>query len=276
MAVKQPKTVRPTYQGMAEFLESLWLPTIIKAAAKARRFDAALEKNMADLVKPDLELYHDLMTRKSGALHKFAEAFDPARSFPIAFYRSLGLYLDREYWSQGISIGLDFMQSHAIRELFTETLSFSIPTTEALKEITIFADGDVIEEHFAGTGYWAYLLEKEFNQKVLAHDLNQDHYAVSKTKSFVPIKTRDVSRVKPKANSTVMMSWIPYQSAKADSFLRKMNKGQKLIHISEGDGGCCATESTFEILDKEFEYVKSSDLVVFHGLHDRLEFYRKL
>jgi hypothetical protein len=261
---------------MSEFLESIWLPAVIKATAKARRFGAALDKNLDDLLKPDEELYREFMKHKAGSLQKFVESFDPSRSFPISFYRSMGLCLDREYWREGVSGALDFMDSHAIRGVFTDTLSFSIPATETLKEISIFADGDVIEEHFAGTGYWAYLLEKEFNQKVLAHDLNCDHYAVSNTKSFVPIITRNVTRAKPKANSTVMMSWIPYESAEADKFLRKMNKGQKLIHISEGEGGCCAADSTFKILDNEFECVKTSDMVVFHGLHDRMDFLRKL
>lgn len=219
---------------------------------------------------------HDVAIPKSGyrpkQLANFIDAvekFDPTRSYTAHWWQE-NFQLTHGY---NLAVG-SFMGSHAFREIFTDMLSFSIPTTEALASIAKFANRAPIVEYLAGTGYWSWLLQNEFNVKVICTDKTNDHFKVSQYKTFLPVLRKHIS--KPVADTVSFISWVPYTSTIALPFLRRMAPESKLVWIGEGDGGCCADDKTYEYLDNSFECVESVPLVQFQGLHDNLYLYRKL
>jgi hypothetical protein len=197
------------------------------------------------------------------------EKFDPTRSYTTHWWQE-NFQLTNGY---NAIVG-SFMGSHAFREVFTDVLSFSIPTTEALASIAKFTNGMSIVEYLAGTGYWSWLLQNEFNVKVICTDKTNERFTVSQYKTFLPVLRKRIG--KPIADTVSFISWVPYTSSIALPFLQKMSPDSKLVWIGEGYGGCCADDKTYEYLDSSFECVESVPLVQFPGLHDNLYLYRKL
>ncbi|HSZ58505.1 MAG TPA: hypothetical protein VK797_22755 [Tepidisphaeraceae bacterium] len=195
----------------------------------------------------------------------FLAEFDPSRSY------------SRKWWEQklgsaGFAREIEIDHYMIVREAFAHTFSFTIPSTEALNAIRSFIGDAPVIEYFAGRGYWAYLLNREFGVQITATDRNQvqgEHsFDCSGGGSFMPVDPLDIGGARLPNGFVAMIAWIPYLSTAADRFLKRMQPGEKLILIGEW-GGCCAADSTFDILEKHFEQVSEFAVPQFYGLHDR-------
>jgi hypothetical protein len=247
---------------------------LMSAAAEIGNLDGIEGEGL----KKAMELAYAKMEQEPSLFDIFSQQFDPWRSYSRTWWQKSMRIGMSEWWLRDRDIGRhinDFGQQFSIRDMFTKLLSFSVPCTETLESIKAFADGAMVEEFMAGTGYWAYLLNKEMGVEVDASDFNNSVYDVSKSPTFYPLAVKDTRTARPNPNSVVMLSWVPYESEEADPLLERMASNQKLILIGESEGGCTAADSTFAILNEKFTRLDYVPIVQFNGLHDRMEFYLK-
>lgn len=188
----------------------------------------------------------------------FFSKFNPTRSY------------SKQWWKNNLEDA-----GHLVRLVFVKNLSFSIPATESLNAIADFVGNQNVYEYMAGSGYWAYLLQKELQVSITATDKHNTQYPVSQVPTFIPIKRKLVHKSTPPKTDAIMISWIPYEKKIANSLLKKMTSGQKLILIGEWRGGCCAHDSTFDILQEQFKDVGDYSLAKFSGLNDAMFFFLK-
>lgn len=205
------------------------------------------------------------------SVYPFLTAFDPTKAQTAGWWaKELGLQSGHRW-----GIASKMMDSHTVRSIFTDLLSFSIPTVEALAAFAVFAKGQKVVEYMAGSGYWSWLLQKMHGIECICTDKHFDFYPVSCGKTFVPVYRRNLAKATPVDGTVSFISWVPYGHATADDFLKQMKPGNKLVWIGEGNGGCTATESTYEILEERFELLTAVNLVQFDGLHDDMYLYVK-
>jgi hypothetical protein len=211
-------------------------------------------------------------TAEPPTVEKFLEAFDPTQHYTNKWWgKMLGLSLGREWH---LSMPSNSTEQFAVREPFKKMLSFSVPSSETLKSIAEFVGDAPVVEYFSGTGYWAYLLKRDFGVRVTATDINEaGGFDVSKAKTFLPVYRLNARNARALKHVAVMMMWVPYESVAANRVLRQMKPGQKLVYVGEGEGGCTAADSTYELLDKNFEHAGGDGPPQFFGLHDHLRLY---
>lgn len=163
------------------------------------------------------------------------------------------------------------------REIFTKVFSYSIPTLEALTKIKKFVGNKTISEFMSGTGYWSFLLQ-QIGCKIIPSDIvvKKTKYRMDGEKNFIKLKRINIGTIKRLTkNNAIMLSWIPYMSYIANNILNLMHSEQKLILIGEEQGGCCANDNFFEILDKEFNLIEVVNIPQFEGINDYIKFYEK-
>ena len=71
----------------------------------------------------------------------------------------------------------------------------------------------------------------------------------------------------------LMLSWPPHWNDMAEDSLRAF-RGNRLVYIGEGWGGCTATDEFFNLLDEGWSLVRSVPLRNFHGISDSVRMYR--
>lgn len=212
--------------------------------------------------------------RRAYKLDEFREKFDPTELYPVQWWEEFGF---GDSLSDSIFSGRllqDTMLSWGIREPFIDMLSFSVPARETLEKVAgIIGNGRCIE-YMAGSGYWAWLLNKHFGTDVTCVDNHSGHWKVTKGKSFMPIVNGDTRSIKPPEEVTVMMAWIPMDSSAAVPLLKQLHRGQKFIYIGE-PGGCTDSDNTQAFLDKYFEHLDTIPMPQFYGIHDVCCYYEK-
>ena len=179
---------------------------------------------------------------------------------------------------QGYEIGFKRDLAMIIYRQDFNKISWSIPTIKAVNEIYEFVNnsGELpnnnrILEVGAGTGLWSRLLNlKGVNVKAtdigsVGNYFNYDN----KTSIFYPIEfINGVEAVKEYSDYNVLfMSW-PSMNALAHDTLKDF-KGDKLIYIGEGQGGCTADDNFFELLDRQWVKVTGLSILQWNGLKDK-------
>ena len=179
---------------------------------------------------------------------------------------------------------------YSFRGVFTKFFSWSIPAKEAIDAIKTFVGDSTINEYMSGSAYWAYLMQNE-GINIIPSDLSYNPKQEENKKwvsgdclrkNFVPMVEKDIRAVGKKEikGKVVMLSWIPCGSNMANNLLLKMYKGQKLILVGEGEGGCTGSDKFFGILKDSFEEVKVSKkksyFPCFSGLWDDITFWQKV
>ena len=158
------------------------------------------------------------------------------------------------------------------RSNFVQQYAWSIPNEDALEAIMRFGDGDHIEEHMAGSGYWGYLLQQLTHQRVRSFELQKKTYKFSEEYKDIEVHNAEDGPVRN--DTLVFLSWPPMSNSAA-KLIQKMAPEQKLVYIGEGWGGCNAEDSFFEELEKNFDKVQEIDIQRFQGLNDYMHFYIK-
>lgn len=163
------------------------------------------------------------------------------------------------------------------RDVLTKRFAWAVPTEEALAAIVKLSP---IVEVGAGSGYWAKLL-RERGAKVAPYDkepypiLNMRvHRQVSY--SHFPIAKGDPERaLRDHPKRTLFISWPTYQSDWAARAL-DLHRGEHLVYIGEGYGGCTGNDRFHENLMAFYEEIQVVEIPRWFGLHDRLYVYRRL
>jgi len=155
-------------------------------------------------------------------------------------------------------------------------ITFARPNPDLLKWMVQFSP---IVEIGAGTGYWAKLL-REQGAEVSAYDIAPVGGPVANaykqmTESFGGVELGGTKMVKRHPDATLFLCWPPYNERMAYDALRKY-KGNRLIYIGEGWGGCTGDDRFFELLRDQWKYIEPPvDIDSFYGINDGVFMYER-
>lgn len=159
------------------------------------------------------------------------------------------------------------------REKYFRQYSFALPDPQALQVIKKYSP---IIELGAGTGYWAKLLN-EIGCLVLAYDkhITGNHYFKEKVGYHYSVMEGDESVLDSYTEEyNLFLCWPDYDCEWAFNAL-KCFKGQYVIYIGEGYGGCTADDDFHEELERYWERVEEHDLKQWWAIHDELTVYKR-
>lgn len=129
----------------------------------------------------------------------------------------------------------------------------------------------------AGSGWWALLLG-EAGVDTLASDLHpagsEGNHWHKRADCWVPIGVSDgaTTAAEHGANRTLLLSWPPYDDSAGADILAAY-PGERVIYIGEGPGGCCGTDSMFDLFETGWVEVASHRPVQWYGIHDYVTVY---
>lgn len=155
----------------------------------------------------------------------------------------------------------------SIRHLLVNKFAWAIPCERSLRRIRTFVDGQPILEVGAKNGYWSWCLG-QIGCAVHPIDKNPP------TKVWVEVFKGNESHVKYFPNHVLMLCWPPYDEPMAHNCLSAY-KGNKVIYIGEGCGGCTGDDKFHEDLSKNFNLFADMTIPVYWGIHDRLFLYER-
>ena len=164
----------------------------------------------------------------------------------------------------------DFITKHMARYKLLEKYSYAVPSQQAIEYISSLSP---IVEIGAGTGYWAYLL-RQLGTDIIAYDESPYkngyvNHQWSEVLEGTPIT------LKQHTDRTLFICWPPFDTSFASDCLKNY-KGNDLIYIGEGSGGCTGDEQFFELLDAEWDGVDNDvNIPKYEGLHDYLYYFRR-
>lgn len=158
--------------------------------------------------------------------------------------------------------------SFTIRGELTKYYSFAVPDPKALAIIKSY--GPIVEMG-AGTGYWARLL-KNIGTNIIAYDRGESQYGFSK--NYFPIKKGTPENLLKIKKRNLLLIWPCYATSFAFDSLKSF-QGEYFIYIGESHGGCTGDDDFFELLEAEWELVRTHDIPVWYAIHDSLYVYQR-
>lgn len=175
------------------------------------------------------------------------------------------------------------LEAFYFREAFTHMNIWGMPCEEAIKALTLKLRGKQVLEVMAGCGYLAHLLSQA-GVNIVATDECPDQAwkrpshkkQVLHNFSFVePLGALEALK-KYDGSDTVIMSWPPYDQPDAYKVATNLKKGQTLIYVGEGAGGCTGDDQFHECLREKFiELEWEIPWFKFPHIHDSLRVYKK-
>ena len=159
------------------------------------------------------------------------------------------------------------------RSELVKRFAWSIPNREALSAIA--SRGPVVEIG-AGAGYWAYCLS-QLGTDVVAYDIapagvSDNEYTTSV--SWFEVSYGGPGRAAEHPDRTLLLCWPPYDDPFAADGLAHF-KGDRVVFIGEGRGGCTGDDRFFATLEHEFTKVKSIAIPTWVGVHDSVSIYQR-
>ena len=187
-------------------------------------------------------------------INEYLENYEKSRENSMVYCKDFSFYDDYKYRSE-----------------FTKKYAWAIPTEEALDTIVKYSP---IIEIGAGTGYWAYLLHQKgtniicFDKEPYNNHWCRNQWFEIKSGSF------EVLTIQENKNRNLFLCWPPYDDSFATKCLNHF-RGNYLIYIGECQGGCCADDDFFELLEKNYMKIKYVSLLQWSGIHDDLYIFKR-
>ena len=179
----------------------------------------------------------------------------------------------KDYWTR------DFSKEWGKRRKFTKEYGWSVPSEMAVKKIKQFIGGKKVLEVGSGFGLWAKLLQQHG-----VHMTPTDSFESHGTEDVVKDPHRSFTKVenipgeqavkKHSDSSVLFMSWPPYNCPLAADVLGNF-KGDKLIYVGEGNGGCTGDDNFHAMLENNFILVEEVTIPQWVGLHDSVYLYTR-
>lgn len=164
----------------------------------------------------------------------------------------------------------------ARRDYFIGNYGWSVPTQSVITKLKGFVGNDTVLSVGSGYGLWPKLLEEE-GIDVIATTLVPEEGDIQMQKNdyfFTHVENlhhSDAINKYPEAN-VLMMSWPPYSDPMAYESLKNF-RGNKLIYIGEGHGGCTGCDDFHNLLGNEWKDVGVLDIPQWQGIHDDLRLF---
>lgn len=154
--------------------------------------------------------------------------------------------------------------------------AWAVPNDEAIRAIVKHSP---IIEIGAGSGYWASLISQAggvifcYDDGSRQDDQGQWIYEGQQYHT-VNRGNQDVLANGQYDDHALMLCWPEYGSSDAHDALCNY-RGQTVIYIGEGYGGCTGDDAFHEALEHDFELTNSVAIPRYWGIRDRLEIYRR-
>lgn len=173
-------------------------------------------------------------------------------------------------WRSGA--GDYWMQAWALRKEWARLYSWSVPDPDSIAFVRQHANGAILDP-MAGTGYWEYVLTQSgvdcvaFDQHPPREDSpdNPWHIGVAQ---HVRVRQGDAAEIAAicEPERTLFLSWPPMDDSAYKAV--KAYRGNRVIYIGEGNGGCTADEDFFELLAASWQETATHKIAQWSGLHD--------
>lgn len=181
---------------------------------------------------------------------------------------------DARSWEPGALYVGGIHNWEATKDRFERTSEYAwtITSPESVAFVAEHAGPSVIDP-MAGSGYWAYLLG-QLGIDVQASDIKPGDSQWHQTGTWVDVASLDavtaVSGAHP--SRVLLLSWPPYDQAIGASVLAAF-RGDRVVYIGEGEGGCCGDDAMFSLLEQQWTEVADHRPVQWYGLHDWITVY---
>jgi hypothetical protein len=160
------------------------------------------------------------------------------------------------------------------RDSLCKTFSWSIPSPGDMKWLKGVLEGRGVVECGAGGGYWAWQM-RQAGIDVVAYEpqeVTDNHYAMREWTGLLR-DGHEASGQHPER--ALFLCWPSYSDPWAAHSLA-CYQGDLLIYCGEGEGGCCADDEFFKLLDAEWgDCGYSPAHVSYWGIHCYLTAYRR-
>lgn len=177
------------------------------------------------------------------------------------------------------------LSQYYFRNMIAQFVSWPAVTDEMASRLSRYIGDRTVADVGCGTGYLSSCLKAKGVDTIGFDNFTDpcpiNHYRDvcvdpdSKRTFFIPIIETDMNQHDFSDFDIILMSW----PRNPDKLLKKMRKGQILIHIGEPGFGCTGTDDTWEILDENFHHLEEafSDDGFFRwdGIYDRVDIFRK-
>lgn len=162
------------------------------------------------------------------------------------------------------------------RAELVRTYSWAIPTPGDIAWIGGLLDGRGMVEVGAGSGYWAWQLAQA-GADVVAYEPNSpdDNKYVGVDEPYHPLLWGDETATAAHPDRALLMCWPSYAEPWAAKALSAY-EGDLLFYVGEGEGGCCADDDFFALLDGEWTEIGSSPHhITWWAIRCRITAYRR-
>lgn len=161
--------------------------------------------------------------------------------------------------------------SYEARTLATQLWSWAVPNDEALVTIQRYAP---IVEIGAGRGYWAAMLRSR-GVDVKAYDSHPvPNYYNKVGEAYTAVHRGRARCAKRFAGHALFLCWPVYDDRMAADCLSRF-KGDVVIYVGEGHGGCTGDDRFHEMLSAQFECIEQVDIPKWEGIHDWLTVWKR-
>jgi len=154
----------------------------------------------------------------------------------------------------------------------TRRTAYFLLSKEVAEFMARFLKGRKVIEVGAGTGYLAEHMRRLGVAHYDAFDARVSHYQVNETNYGVEVADALTLDLFP--YDVVVMAWPPFNKPFGVEVVRRMVRGQYLIHQGEGKYGCTGTPELYDLLAEQFvpvpvmTYGLNHDHVTLPGYHD--------
>jgi hypothetical protein len=161
------------------------------------------------------------------------------------------------------------------RDALCATFSWAIPSPGDIAWIRDRLDGRGIVEPGAGAGYWAWQLTQAGVDVVAYEPEHPDDNKFVTGEGWYPVLRDDHGVTAKHPDRSLLLCWPSYDQPWG-AWALAAYRGDQLFYVGEGEGGCCADDSFFELLDAEWEEAGDCAAhISFWGIHCYLTEYRR-
>jgi hypothetical protein len=147
--------------------------------------------------------------------------------------------------------------------------AWAVPNEEALQLLVKFSP---IIEIGAGSGYWAFLAQQMgadifcFDKLPPTKGSTKNHFHPN-MEPYVPVFEGGPETLLKYPERTLFMCWPPYSDPMAHECLKNY-RGNHILYVGEGGGGCTGDDAFWERIDKEWDESDSIMIPQWWGIHD--------
>jgi len=167
----------------------------------------------------------------------------------------------------------NIMGDYYRRKQFIENYGWSVPTKEAIEKLKSFIGGEQVLEVGSGLGLWAKLM-RDIGINIIATEMEPDSSKNNYIGERVPHteieRINGMEAISKYGNSGVLfISWPPYDNPLANDIVKSF-KGNKIIFVGEGSGGCTGDDSFFCTIQNQWQEAGSVQIPRWTGIYDKI------